>query len=336
MALGQSITDTDVRNALSESTYDLFTLCISTLINKWSKYKPVRGDRDYDFGFDTLTGTLNALPANAWGYLKPRGGSWGGSPDEPGRLDDFRGYNHSAIAPASGESYQSADTYSVAMFFPPTTFTSVDDFLMSDFIDVDWDNWYFGVRLKSADSDYIYSVSDTDIKPGSGYLGRGVYFYFSKSKMSGFNATGTYTYECFITPNYESALDLILNSELSGTQEDYPLIMLPNGYGSFERVSVPASPTLPAFYSGTCPADISVTGTVTLNEDHVHYTVTNNTGSSKDITATLTVTQGGITLYDEVTDSYTIGTGANASQMFIWKRYPASYNQQFTVKIAYS
>jgi hypothetical protein len=44
MALGTvNITMTAIRDSLGESTLRLSELCLSTLINKWSKYKPVGG-----------------------------------------------------------------------------------------------------------------------------------------------------------------------------------------------------------------------------------------------------------------------------------------------------
>jgi hypothetical protein len=80
--------------------WSLFNICTSVLINKWSKYKPVRaaglGETVHarPQGDDGMYGlTLN----DAWTYNQPRGGSWGGGIDEPGRLGDFRGYEHSKL-----------------------------------------------------------------------------------------------------------------------------------------------------------------------------------------------------------------------------------------------
>ena len=95
MALSTTYADiVEVRNALGENNTNVFLLATSALINKWSKYKPIR-----DAGFSAnWPGGINGkyglnLPTD-WSYLQPRGGSPGGSPDEPGRLEDFRGYEH--------------------------------------------------------------------------------------------------------------------------------------------------------------------------------------------------------------------------------------------------
>lgn len=95
MALPTSdISTADVRNLLGASGDDIFPLSVLSNINKWSRFKPIR---DIGFGPNWPAGSngkygLN-LPTN-WDYLQPRGGSIGGSPDEGGRLDDFRGYEH--------------------------------------------------------------------------------------------------------------------------------------------------------------------------------------------------------------------------------------------------
>ncbi|MCK9429723.1 MAG: hypothetical protein M0R17_06930 [Candidatus Omnitrophica bacterium] len=90
MALGSTnIALTAVRNLIGASSFNLFDVGTSPLINKWSKKKPVRGafpqSGSGKYGLN--------LPTN-WDYLQPRGGSPGGTPDEPVRLGDFRGYEH--------------------------------------------------------------------------------------------------------------------------------------------------------------------------------------------------------------------------------------------------
>jgi hypothetical protein len=95
MALGTiNITTTLIRNALGAAINNVFGLCTHANVNKWSRYKPIR---DAGTGVNVPAGSngkfgLN-LPTN-WDYLQPRGGSPGGSPDEPGRMGDFRGYEH--------------------------------------------------------------------------------------------------------------------------------------------------------------------------------------------------------------------------------------------------
>ena len=87
-----------VRTKLGYTTdWSLFNIGTSVLINKWSKYKPVR---DAGLGPNRPAGAdgMYGLTVNdAWTYNQPRGGSPGGSPDEPVRLGDFRGYEHSKL-----------------------------------------------------------------------------------------------------------------------------------------------------------------------------------------------------------------------------------------------
>lgn len=100
--IGILINDASVYEVIDGDTYiNYFLLCTSVNINKWSKYKPVRaqgiGTTIHERGKDDVGyWGFNFAGSNPdkWDYLKPRGGSWGGTPDEPARLDDFRGYEH--------------------------------------------------------------------------------------------------------------------------------------------------------------------------------------------------------------------------------------------------
>jgi len=87
MALGTvNITMTAIRDSLGESTLRLSELCLSTLINKWSKYKPVGGVFP-----QSIWGTYGlSLIDSSWSYLRPRGNTY----SEPYRMGDFRGYEH--------------------------------------------------------------------------------------------------------------------------------------------------------------------------------------------------------------------------------------------------
>lgn len=116
MALGTTnISMTTVRSTLGYTAdWSLFNVCISTLINMWSRFKPTRGVNNGNLTLNSNTfwkgsdgrcglslptlpagsGILNTYTPSNWEYLHPRGGSPGGTPDEPGRLGDFRGYEH--------------------------------------------------------------------------------------------------------------------------------------------------------------------------------------------------------------------------------------------------
>ena len=104
----------DVHNTLGETTYDLFDLCTSSLINRWSRKKPVRdagtgsnwpissttyGSGRYGLAFGqgqsiSTDGSGTEMDLTNWTHEVPQGGSPGGATDEPGRLGDFRGYDH--------------------------------------------------------------------------------------------------------------------------------------------------------------------------------------------------------------------------------------------------
>lgn len=94
MALGQAITFDDIKAALSESTDDLFLLCTSNNINKWSRFKPVRDSASFWPAGDEGHYGLNIEGSNPdrWDYNKPRGN--GASPNEPAWDFHFAGYEH--------------------------------------------------------------------------------------------------------------------------------------------------------------------------------------------------------------------------------------------------
>lgn len=95
MALGQTnITTTLIRNTLVEDNNKVSELCLSTLINMWSRYKPTRGAEGtltFWKGSDGLCGfSLPTLAGGVWSqanwqYVKPNANY---------RLGDFRGYEH--------------------------------------------------------------------------------------------------------------------------------------------------------------------------------------------------------------------------------------------------
>jgi hypothetical protein len=106
----------DVKSILGESSNDLATLCKSSKINMWAKYKPTcypspfpddwYRARDDNYGisvprYNTLESLYNAYfidgdenHDNGYSYERPSGGS-----AEPYRLGDFRGYNSRATSP---------------------------------------------------------------------------------------------------------------------------------------------------------------------------------------------------------------------------------------------
>lgn len=96
----------DVHDTLGDSSYDLGTLCKSSKINPWSKYKPIAcadsywpqgADGNYGLTPKVLSSRSNVATVydgvnNGWTYTKPTGGA-----SSPFRLGDFRGYYHDAM-----------------------------------------------------------------------------------------------------------------------------------------------------------------------------------------------------------------------------------------------
>ena len=121
MALGTtSITTTLVGNTLGVASRDVGVLCSSSLINKWSKNKPVRYNtlspiteaqlKEVNYGLDIKQYTAAELNNNtiySWNYLRPRGGNY----NEYYRLGDFRGYNHQSTEPLKFEFPNEAKEY---------------------------------------------------------------------------------------------------------------------------------------------------------------------------------------------------------------------------------
>lgn len=120
MALGTTgINTTLVSKEIGAGSTDVGTLCKHTNINKWSKYKPVQHSKrvglvDADFksvrsgmnipsvmahpssGYVPIMDYYRNNPNFEFTYNKPRGVNATYGWDEPFRLGDFRGYEHSA------------------------------------------------------------------------------------------------------------------------------------------------------------------------------------------------------------------------------------------------
>lgn len=211
---------TDVVSLLSEDESEVFHVCTSPNINKWSRFKPVRwallGNypnwADVNFGLDP----------NGWTYLKPRGGSIGGAIDEPGRLDDFRGYEHNkALTPPPVRSTNppSGTYYPTTSAYPPSGKPKEDNWLC--YINVSHDNvkitpadlyiagtslnqYYFGIRLnKSGSSTYYYKTRQTALTNNSALnfdltITDLVNLAYSDFPSTG-NDVGTWNYMIFIS-----------------------------------------------------------------------------------------------------------------------------------------
>lgn len=170
------ISTTLVANTIGVSSNDVGTLCTSSKINKWSKWKPVRYNTltgitleqlsFVNYGLDLLSYTNfnNMIDAmrnnlNNWNYLKPRGMA---TYSEPFRLGDFRNYMHDAVNPISEDVVPNIaytvykDIYNVldcGMLIEPSTTTQLS---LSDLnISNSFSNCYFAVALLKQGTTYV-------------------------------------------------------------------------------------------------------------------------------------------------------------------------------------
>ena len=179
MALGTtSITTTLVGNTLGVASKDVGTLCSSSLINKWSKYKPVRYNttspitdsqiKEVNYGFDIAnmvkTDAVSAASIN-WNYLKPLGGA-----NSPYRLGDFRSYEHTATHVYDlVDNYESINIYgilNVRIRFADTQGSGVK---LNDFTSttIPIGNWTPCIIVKRNTSLYCYKYSGETTPTGA-------------------------------------------------------------------------------------------------------------------------------------------------------------------------
>lgn len=109
------ITSTMVKTALSAASHKWSVLCTHPNINKWSKWKPVRFDKEEGLTVANLASVNYGIQVNnysgidavkaaymsevdVWTYLLPRGGQAG----EPYRKGDFRNYEQNATPVVGG------------------------------------------------------------------------------------------------------------------------------------------------------------------------------------------------------------------------------------------
>ena len=111
MALGTANISTGlVAQTIGERSNDVGTLCKSTKVNKWSKWKPIylninggiteQDLKDSNCGFyiQSESSADRTVLLDTWVYVTPNG-----TISSPFRLGDFRNYNHNAEIPFSIE-----------------------------------------------------------------------------------------------------------------------------------------------------------------------------------------------------------------------------------------
>lgn len=211
----------DVKAVLGESSYNLGSLCKSTKINKWARWKPVictslfdnksgaGDDGNYGMSVKSATGTANILSglytnqSSNYNYTgKPLGGS-----SAPYRLSDFDKYNHNVKEPTytcqlekitelndelgevsgsitqviTGDSVQLGETIYITLTAGLYSRYAVNPMELAMFKD-----YYFGVALRNGSSTNptVYTTNvkiGTDTSGMSGVRKFSVAFTFSQS-----------------------------------------------------------------------------------------------------------------------------------------------------------
>jgi hypothetical protein len=295
-----NVTTTLAKNALGAPNNDVKTLCTYSTINVFSRQKPVQRHNvtpsnwykeingDYSLFFPETT--LGTYTIGTWDY-KPCIDSYGY------RLGDFRGYNHTAIAPYYMDSWQTASTNTTAGFEIAINSTAADGITNADIkASLGWSNVYFGIRLVCGGT----TVYKNQLAGDSGF---GIGFTVTDSVFNGY--TGTCTWSGFISEN-----SVPLTNSLTGAQQAYNIVILPStrGYtnsGSF-TITAPPPPPVVAFELGEPSTIDSINGTIAEGSDIVYYTVVNSSGSSVDLELELYVGVSYIGTYYQ-----TAGTGTN-------------------------
>ena len=148
-----------VKSTLGASMDEWSQLITHNSINRWSKYKPVRGDWPYDvnyfWGFD-----LSAANPNKWGIIRPRGGITYG---EPFRAGDFRGYEHDRTLAYPSIQCRDTDNAWEANLYPSGTpylqrwYCRAHRSASSVIIipsDLGFDNYYVGLKVSAGGTWY--------------------------------------------------------------------------------------------------------------------------------------------------------------------------------------
>lgn len=187
----------DIQNAIGVSGGgNIGTLCKSSNINMWAKYKPVQNNKadttdEWDFTnnkwkstatwwkglsnsniggitpkeitttlteahMQTVIGYYNGT-TNGWVYDKPQGGV-----NQPYRYTDFADYNHRAAPPIQGivypEKTKNDGKLKVSGMYSPQGY---DNITLSDFSSRQFGSLYFGVLLAQGTSPKLIATSET-------------------------------------------------------------------------------------------------------------------------------------------------------------------------------
>lgn len=164
----------DVKSVLGESSNDLATLCKSTKINMWAKYKPVDSDNaflDINTGWKGKRNDCNINYPKATSiydikgyYSQADNGFTHRTASAPYRLGDFRGYNHNARSEYLGIGTTSPSAEDAVNISAAYNLQSVDsDWIsMKDLLNDGNITYHFGVLLYNNDGDKLQYMRTSD------------------------------------------------------------------------------------------------------------------------------------------------------------------------------
>ena len=300
----------DVQEVLGETSNDLATLCCSSKINMWAKFKPVSlgklfPDRSstwwkggsFDCGI-TVPRTSQVEKVidfyseenNGYVYQRPYGGT-----SSPYRLADFEGYNHNADCP-TGEMNTLKSSYLASDEIPVTFITSAsgsaDSVYLSDIAGLA-DSYFGCIMLDSSNNLYGIMTSSqklseiTDIDGLSLGLTMGTNFAVGNYKIVPVLSSVPYT-------------AMVGSAGVSSLATYYPL---PTGKVQSIEIKSPST----SFFS-----HITVVGVYYPSEEKVEVTITTETGGTwSGVIVYLSSNND----YSGVTDQWNVGT-LNANRTY--------------------
>lgn len=169
----------DVSSVLGENSHDVKTLCMSSKIRMWARFKPevintpesisLVQRQSNNFGlspsniYSSKKAFIDAVKAGTftggWQYTRVSGNAWA-------RLDDFDGYNHNATSPFGAVhpgTFMLTNNTGVKLTIPADspmdddTNISISEFSKGG---ADYKNWYFGILLFHTSRQFIMTTTE--------------------------------------------------------------------------------------------------------------------------------------------------------------------------------
>ena len=240
----------DVKSVLGETSNDLATLCKSTKINVWAKYKPTvhtspfpddwykAKDGNYGINITVENGKNNwkdligeySKTNNGYGnlYNRPTGGA-----NAPYRLGDFRGYFHAANPEVkdyltNNVFIRDSDTNQILVSYNPVT---ADGSQISYFEFAEFKNKYFGYIItdkSKANLMYITTASTVGsfiVPLPKNALQVGDYLAFPMFCSYNYSSNHTlHAMTCYAIPNLAGGKQLSIISQSDSTASNFASI----------------------------------------------------------------------------------------------------------------